>query len=152
MDRRIDRRLVLASALLFVAGCTSPVSLPAFHLGTTHESREPFFEAIRAFARTERFKLEERRGALGTIAFFQFFLSGRRASITIGSDINAPVASFSAFSNLFRVDVTSTQEPMPWALHDAGLRALAARLQAALTAVPGVAVVNLPESPEQPSP
>ena len=37
-------------------------------------------------------------GALGTIAFFQLFLTGRRASITIGSDINAPVASFSAFT------------------------------------------------------
>lgn len=149
MNRRIDRRLVLAG-LLSLASCT-PVSLPIFHFRTTDESRVQFFAAIHRFAHDEGFKLEERAGGLGTIGFFEFFLTDRRTSIFIGSDANAPVSSFGAFNNLFKVEIASTQEPMPWALHETGLRALSRRLQAALTAVAGVEIFDPQQNAVQPS-
>lgn len=145
MRRGIDRRLVLAG-LLPIASCAPPVRLPAFHFRTTNESREPFFEAIRAFARDEGFTLRESRGALGTIGVFTFILIGWRTRMIIGSDIDEPIATFGDFNNQFRVDIASTQEPMPWALHEAGLRALAGRLQAALIAVPDVQVFESAQS------
>jgi hypothetical protein len=150
MSRGIDRRFVLAG-LLSVASCTTQ-SLPLFHFTTTFGSRLACFEAIRAFARDEGFKLEERHGRLGSFGFFGFILSDWRTTIMIGSDLNAPVASFGEISNLFKVDIASIRAPWPWAVHEAGMRALAGRLQAALTAVPGVVVVNLSEPTGQPSP
>ncbi len=136
----INRRILLAG-LIPLASCGAPLVLPTLHIRIARDASPHFFESIRTFARDEHFKLDESEGAFGTIPFARFILSNWRSSVLIETDIHAPLASLEEVNTVFSAKVSSTHEPMPWALHEVSLRALSRRLRTALTATPGVEVV-----------
>lgn len=141
MVETLPRRVVLIAALATGACSVRPAPV-TWVVTTTDESREAFVQALREFAETEGYDFRDEVAAADS--------AGMTLHETQQSQWNdvAPLRSISLQNsrsvivvmsmepNKFDVSVMST--PLPWALRDSALGALASRFEVAVLSTPGI--------------
>lgn len=143
MFETLPRRALLIAALA-IGACSVRHAPATWVVTTTDESREALVEKLREFAETEGYDFNDEvavsDSAGVTLQESQESKSGVAGQVRIISLQNSRsmIVAMSMEPNKFDVSIMST--PLPWALGEGALDALALRFEVAVLSAPGLEV------------